>query len=105
MRLGVTLLGVNKVGKLGGVANEEDRCIVEDPVEIAFVGAYLDGKAARITGRVRRARLTADGGETDSSTGPVANLFKKRSTSEVGDVMRHFEVAVRASTLRMDLSE
>jgi hypothetical protein len=50
--LGITLLGVNKVGKLGGIADEEDRCIVENPIEITFVGANLDGKAARITDRV-----------------------------------------------------
>jgi hypothetical protein len=32
-------------------------------------------------------------------------LFEKRSTCEIGDVVRHFEVAVRASTLSVDLTE
>lgn len=55
MRLGIALLRVNKVGKFGGVANEEDRGIVENPVDITFVGANLDGKAAWIAGSVRGA--------------------------------------------------
>ena len=103
--MGVTLLGVDKVGKLGGVTNKENRCVIENPVEISFVSADLDGKAARITGRVCGARFTADGGETNGSAGPVANLFKKRSTGEVSDVVRHFKVAVRASALSVNLTE
>ena len=55
MCLRVALLGVNEVGELGGVTNEEDRGIVENPVEIAFVSANLDGKPTRIAGSVRGA--------------------------------------------------
>ena len=46
---------MDKVRELGGIAKEEDRSIVEDPVEIAFVGADLDGEPTRIAGSVRGA--------------------------------------------------
>jgi hypothetical protein len=44
---------MDEVGKLGGIAKEEDRSIVEDPVEVTFVGANLDGKPTGIAGSVR----------------------------------------------------
>lgn len=44
MRLGVTLLGVDEVGELGGVADEEDGCVVKDPVEVTLLGPNLDGE-------------------------------------------------------------
>lgn len=103
MCLRVALLGVNEVGELGRVTNEEDWRIVENPVEIAFVCANFDSKAAGVTGRVCRATFSANCREPDSSTSLVANLFKEGGTSEISDVMGHFEVAVRASALGMDL--
>ncbi len=105
MCLRVALLGVNEVGEFGGVADEEDWCIVENPVEVAFVGANFDSEAPGVTGSVWRARLTTYGGETDGGTSPVADLFEEGGRSEIGDVMGHFEVAVCAGTLGMDLQE
>jgi hypothetical protein len=103
MRLRIALLGMNKVRELCGVANEEDGSIVEHPVEIAFVGANLDGKTTRIAGSVRRARLATNGGETNGSAGSVANIFEEGGGTEVGNVVRHFKIAMRASTLSVDL--
>lgn len=103
MRLRVTLLGVDEVRELGRVSNKENGGIVEDPIEIAFVCANLDGKPTGITGSVRRARLAANGGKANGSAGSVANLFKERGGGEVGNVMCHFKVAMCASTLGMDL--
>ena len=37
MGLRVALLGVDKRSELGRVANEEDRGVVEDPIEVAFL--------------------------------------------------------------------
>jgi hypothetical protein len=103
MCLRVALLGVNEVGELGGVANEEDWSIVENPVEIAFVGANLDSEAPGVTGSVWRAAFSTNCGETDGGTSSVADLFEEGGRSEIGYVMSHCEVAVRASTLGMDL--
>jgi hypothetical protein len=103
VRLRVALLGMDEMRELGGVTKEEDGGIVEDPVKIAFVSANLDSKTTRITGGIRRARLAANGGETNGSAGLVANCFEERGRSEVGDVVGYLKVAVRASTLSMDL--
>ena len=103
MRLRVALLGMDKVRKLGGVAKEEDGCIVKYPVKIAFVCANLDGETARITGSVCRARLATNCGETNSSASFVANLFEEGGRSEVSNVVCHFKVAVRAGALGMNL--
>lgn len=105
MRLRVTLLSMDKVRELGGVAKEKDGSVVKYPVEIAFVGANLDGKTTRITGTVCRARLATNCGETNSSAGSTTNVFEEGGGSEIGNVVRHFEVAVRASTLSMDLRD
>ena len=105
MRLRIALLGMNKVGELGRVAEEEDGCIVEYPVEIAFVSTNLDGKTTRIAGSVCRARLATDRGETDSSAGSVANFLKERGTSEVRNVVSYFKIAMCAGALSMDLRD
>ena len=54
MGLRIALLGMDKVRKFGGIAKEEDRCVVKDPIEIAFVCADLYGKPTGIAGSVRR---------------------------------------------------
>ena len=101
----VALLGVNEVGELGGVANEEDWSIVENPIEITIVGTNFDREAAGVTGSVGRATFSTNGRETDSSTSPVADLLEEGGTSEIGDVMGYFKIAVRAGTLGMNLLE
>jgi len=104
MGLRIALLGMDKVGEFGGIAKEEDGSVVEDPVKIAFIGADLDGKPTGIAGSVRRTRLGTDCGETNGSTGSLANFLEEGGAGEVGDVVRHLKVAMRASTLSMDLS-
>lgn len=50
--LRVTLLGVDEVGELGRVADEEDGGVVEDPVAVALFGTDLDGESTRVTGGI-----------------------------------------------------
>lgn len=105
MGLRIALLGMDKVGELGRVTKEEDRSVVEYPVEITFLSTNLDGKTTRITGSVCRARLASNRGETNSSAGPVANFFEEGGTSEVGNVVRYFKVAMRAGAFSMNLRD
>jgi hypothetical protein len=105
MGLRITLLGMNKVGKLGRVAKEEDGGIVEYPVEITFISTNLDGKTTRITGSVCRARLATNRGETNSSAGSVANFLEEGGTSEVSNVVCHFKVTMCAGALSMNLRD
>jgi hypothetical protein len=62
----VTLLGVDEVRELRGVAEEEDGGVVGNHVPVAFVSPELDTEAARVAGQVRSTALAADGGETDT---------------------------------------
>ena len=45
MGLRVTLLSVDEVRELAGVADKEDRGVVEDPVKVALVRLDFDCKA------------------------------------------------------------
>ena len=51
VRLRVTLLCVDEVGELDGIANEEDRRVVANHVPVALFGVKLDSKAAWVSGR------------------------------------------------------
>ena len=55
--------GMDDVGKLDGVLDEEDRDVVADQIPIAFLGVELDGKAAHVAGEIERAFRAGDGAE------------------------------------------
>ena len=61
--VGLHLHGVDQVGELDGVLDEEDRDVVADQVPVAFLGVELDGEAAHVARRVDRARAAGDGRE------------------------------------------
>lgn len=69
--LGISLLGVDKVGELGGISDEEDRRIVEDPIPVTLIGSQLDRETTGVAGSISGSRLSTDGGESDG----CANLF------------------------------
>ena len=52
MSLRVTLLGVDEVREFGGVPDEEDGGVVEDPIPVAFLGLELDSESSRVTSSV-----------------------------------------------------
>ncbi len=64
MRLRIPLLRVDEVWELGGITNEENGRVIEDPVPITLVGAKLKGKASRVTSSVGTSRLATDSTET-----------------------------------------
>ena len=99
MRLGVPLLGVDKVGELGWVTQEENGSVVEHPVPVAVFRTKLDGKSARIACRVGRAALTSDCGDARSDLAFVSNFLENFRAREVGDVVGDLEVTVSAGTL------
>ena len=118
VRLRVTLLGVDKVRELGGVADEEHGRVVEHPVEVALLSLDLDGetcpfalnsysetesnrwrRTTRITRRVRGTGLATDGRETDGQGRLLADGVEERRAGKVGDIVRRLEVSVRTRTL------
>ena len=119
MRLGVTLLGVDEVGEFGGVTNEEDGRVVENPVEVPLLRPDLDSEAWKsvstrqshiarslhttgVTGGVCRTELTTDGGETDRERRGLADFVEERRACQVADVVRDLKDTVSTGTLGMD---
>lgn len=102
--LRVALLGVNEKRELGRVADEENRGVVVDPVDIALLGVELSCKATRITSSVRGTHLTTDGGETSKSTGLLADAIEESGLGEVGDIVSDLKVPKGTRSLGVDNS-
>ena len=94
----VSLLGVNKVRKLGRVSQEEDGGVVGDPVKVALGRPKLDRETSRVTRRVGTAGFTTDGGESNGD-GALGTLFKHGGETEVVHVVGTDKLAVRAGSL------
>ena len=67
--VGVVLLGVDEVGELQRVTDEEDRGVVAGEVPVALGGVELDGETTGVTHRVRRPLGAGDGGEANENLG------------------------------------
>jgi hypothetical protein len=96
---------VDEVGELGGVTDEEDGGVVEDPIPITLISSEFDGEATRVASGIGRARFAADGGETDCCANflSLRPQLEQRLGSEVTEIMGDLEVTVSTSTLGMDL--
>ena len=71
--LGVTFLGVDEVGELGGVSDEEDGGVVAGHVPVTFLGVELAGETSGISLGVCGTLLASDSGETKEHGGSLAN--------------------------------
>ena len=63
--VGLLLGGVDQVGELDRVLDEEDRDVVADEIPIALLGVELDREAAHVARQVGRALVAGHGGEAD----------------------------------------
>jgi len=103
MCLRVPLLGVDEVGELGWVTNEEDRCVIKHPVPISLLGPQLDRKPTRIASSVGGSRLASNSREANCSSGLGANLLEEGCRGDVAQLVSDLEVTVGTSTLGVDL--
>lgn len=87
---------MDEAGEFGWVADEEDGCVVEDPVQDALLGAELDGEAAGVPCHVGGPAHAADGAEADGHGGTRALLEDVGGGVAGGKVGGGFEVAVGA---------
>ncbi len=69
--IGMGLGGVDDVGELDAVLDEEHRDVVGDQVEGSLVGVELRGEAAGVAGGVHRAAGADDGGEAGEHLGAL----------------------------------
>jgi hypothetical protein len=95
------LHGVDQVGKLDGILDEEHRDVVADQIEVAFLGIELDGEAAHVARQVDRAGAAGDGRESYEDLGLFLRVLQEGGLGELGERFRRLEVAVRPGAARM----
>ena len=95
------LHGVDEVGKLDGILDEEHRDVVADQIEVAFLGIELDGEAAHVARQVDRAGAAGDGGEAYEDLGLLLRVLQEGRLGELGERFRRLEVAMRPGAARM----
>ena len=100
--VGLLLHGVDEVGELDRVLDEEDRDVVADEVPVALLRVELHGEAAHVAGQVERALVAGDGREPDEHRRPLARPLEQVGAGEVGERLVVLEVAVRAEAAGVD---
>ena len=99
VRLG--LGGVDQIGKLHRVLDEEDRDVVADEIPVAFVRVELHREATHVSRGIGRAALAEDGREAHEDRCLFSDFAEERGARELGDRLRAFEEAVRRRAARM----
>lgn len=102
--LWVSLLGVDKVGELRWVSDEENWGVVVNPVQVTLLSVELGGETSWVSGSVRRTGLTTDGGESGEGSGLLTNSVKQLGGTDVRDVVSHLKDTVGTGTLGVDNS-
>ena len=77
--------GMDEIGKLDGVLDEENRDVVADEVPIALFGIELHGKPAHVTRCIDRARAAGDRREPGEDRHLLALALEQISARQVGE--------------------
>ena len=101
MGVGAALLGVDEIGELGWVADEEDRRVVAHEVVVALVRVELDREAAGVPHGVGGPELTGDRREPDEHVGRDV-LLEDLGPRVLAHVVEAFEDAEGAAALGVD---
>ena len=99
--VGLLLDGVDDVGKLDGVLDEEHRDIVADDVPVAFLGVELDRKAAHVARQIGRSLAAGDGGKAHEGRRSLAGALEQVGAGVFRQRLVVLEEAVRAVAARM----
>ena len=75
--VGLLLDGVDEVGELDRVLDEEHRDVVADEVPVALLRVELHGEAADVAGQVGRALVAGHRREADEHLGPLAGPLEQ----------------------------
>ena len=71
------LRGMDEVGKLDRVLDEEHGNVVADDVEVSRLRVQLHRKSAHITRQIERTLVSDDGGEPDKRRGDLTRLLEE----------------------------
>ena len=100
--VGLGFYGVDKVGELHRVLDEEDRDVVADKVPVAFAGIELDREPAHVAGRVLGPFRPRHGREPGKDRHFRALVLEQRGAGQLGDRLGAFERAMRPGAPGMD---
>jgi hypothetical protein len=93
---------MDKVGKLNGVLNEENRDIVPDEVPVALLGVHLHRKAPDVACKVGRSLAPSDSRKPDEYWRSFTCALEKIGTSIRCQRIVRFEETVRSVASCMD---
>ena len=99
--VGLLLDGVDQVGELDRVLDEEDRDVVADDVPVALLCVELHGEAADVAGEIGRALAAGDRREADEGRGLLAAAGTV-GAGDLGERLVGLEVAVGAEAAGVD---
>ena len=96
LAVGLGLHGVDEVGELDRVLDEEDRDVVADDVPVALLRVELHGEATHVAGEVGRALAAGHRREAHEGGRALARALEEVGLGEVGQRLVGLEEAVRA---------
>ncbi len=94
LAVGILLGGVDQVGELDGVLDEEDGDVVPHQVEIALLGVELHRKAADVARQVGRALVAGDRREAREHRNTFAGPLQEIGGRQVGQRVQALEEAM-----------
>jgi len=83
VRLRVALLGVDEVGKLQRVADEEDRRVVAHHIPVTFLGVELEGESPGVSRSIRIPRLPCNGRESGEHRRLLADFTEETRLAKI----------------------
>ena len=104
MACGMSLLRMDQMRKLGGISDEENRCVVLHKVPVAFISAELDGEASWVTSMVMRTTFTTNSRKSDGNGTLFSFSGENVCKTEIVERIGGSVVAVGTTTLCMDNS-
>ena len=100
--VGLFLHGVDEVGKLDRVLDEEHRDVVADDVPVALLGVELDGKAAHVARQVDGTLAAGDGREPHKGRGSLAGALEQIGAGVFRERLVVLEETMRAVAARVN---
>ena len=100
--VGLHLGGVDQVGELDGVLDEEDRDVVAHQVPVAFLGVELHREAAHVPRGVGRSGAAGDGGDAHEHRGLLPGALEEVGLGDVRQALVELEIAVGGRAAGVD---
>ena len=101
VRLRVSLLRVNKIGKLQRVPDKENRRVIPNQIPVSLVSIKFHGKSPDIPFRIGSSSFPRYRGKTHEHVGFLTDPCKNTRLRVTGNIIRHRKRAKRPTSLGM----